>query len=72
MKIGDLVKRTGSGDQQEIADNNALGIGIIVGLEPRARVNLHKSTDLDFIVMWPKHGVGWEMLCRMEVVSECR
>ena len=69
MKVGDLVKRVGSGGAQEMADNEALGIGILIDLEPRAKANLHKSTDLDFVVMWPKYGVGWEMLCRLEVVK---
>lgn len=73
MKIGDLVKRNGmSSDKQTIADNKALGIGIVVGLGPRAEAGLHKSTDPDFIVMWPEYGVGYEMLCRLEVVNESR
>ena len=72
MKIGDLVKRVGSADPQEIADNNELGIGLLVDIERRVKVYPNSLTDPDYIVMWPKYGMGWEMSLRLEVVSESR
>ena len=74
MKVGDLVKMVSSGDRQEIADNNELGIGMIVGLDHDVIANSNPPSpmDLKYIVMWGKYGVGWEMPLMLEVVSEGR
>ena len=70
MKVVDLVRRVPQGtDPQEIADYAELGVGVIVGTENR---DYHNATSMDFIVMWPKHGIGWEFPDRLEVVNESR
>jgi hypothetical protein len=75
MKIGDLVRRVPKGtDPQESADYAELGVGIIVGTEDRISLVTYPSTqwDMDYIVMWPGHGVGWEFPARLEVLNEDR
>ena len=74
MKVGDLVKRAGSGDPQEIADDRELGVGVIVGIGSTRHYTgtLSSPLDLKYIVMWGKYGVGWEMPLRLEVISESR
>ena len=74
MKVGDLVKRIGSADPQEIADNRELGIGMIVDIDPIVVANSNPPSlmDLKYIVMWGKYGIGWEMPLTLEVVSESR
>ena len=75
MKVGDLVKRAGSGDPQEIEDDRELGVGVIVGIDSTRHYTsgtLSSPLDLKYIVMWGKYGVGWEMSLRLEVISESR
>jgi hypothetical protein len=64
-----MVRRVPMGiDPQEAADYAELGIGIVTGFEaadPRGHVG-------DVIVMWPRHGLGWEFPERLEVVNETR
>jgi len=66
VKVGDLVKRVGV-TPDEIADYAELGVGVVVEIEDR---NSHDFIDVNFVVMWPKHGIGWEMPDILEVVSE--
>ena len=68
MKIGDLVKRVGI-TPDEIADYAELGVGVVVGLEDR---DYHNTMNMDLIVMWPEHGIGWEYPDRLEVVNANR
>jgi hypothetical protein len=72
VKVGDLVKKVSSGDRQEIADNNELGIGMIVDIDLTVVANSNPPSPLDlkYIVMWGKYGVGWEMPLMLEVISE--
>ena len=75
MKVGDLVRRVPQGtDPLEAADYAELGVGVIVGTEDRIALVTYPSTqwDMDYIVMWPGHGVGWEFPSRLEVVNESR
>ena len=79
MKLGDLVRRVPMGtDPQEAADYAELGVGVLVGFEdapaPLSPVlNLEALVfSADVIVMWPKHGIGWEFPERLEVVNETR
>ena len=59
MKVGDLVRRVPMGtDSLEISDCTELGVGVVVEIEDR---NSHDFIDVNFVVMWPKHGIGWEM-----------
>jgi hypothetical protein len=72
MKPGDLVRRVPMGtDPQEAADYAELGVGMIIGFEKALTVD-DVATAADIIVMWPKHGVGWEFPERLEVISEAR
>jgi hypothetical protein len=66
VKVGDLVKRVGI-TPGEIADYVRLGVGVVVGFENR---DYHNVTNMDLIVMWPEHGIGWEYPDRLEVVNE--
>ena len=71
MKLGDMVRRVPMGiDPQEAADYAELGVGIVTGFEV-AGVCL-EGLENDVIVMWPRHGLGWEFPERLEVVSEAR
>jgi hypothetical protein len=75
VKIGDMVRRVPQGtDPQETSDYAELGVGVIVGTEDRISARLGTSTqwDMDYIVMWPEHGIGWEFPSRLEVINETR
>jgi hypothetical protein len=70
MKVGDLVRRVPMGtDPQEAADYAELGIGVVVGIDNR---DYHNVTNVDYIVMWPHLGIGWEFPDSLEVVNESR
>ncbi len=72
MKIGDLVKRVGI-TPDEIVDYAELGVGVVVGFENLGVVpNYHNTMNMDLIVMWPEHGIGWEYPDRLEVVNASR
>jgi len=66
VKVGDLVKRVGI-TPDELADYAGLGIGVVVGFENR---DYHNAMNMDLIVMWPEHGIGWEYPDRLEIVNE--
>jgi hypothetical protein len=68
MKVGDLVKRTFAASSP-IADDEELGVGVVIDIESRDYYNV---TNIDFVVMWPKHGVSWEWADALEVISESR
>jgi hypothetical protein len=66
MKVGDLVRRVSTGYEPAIFDYDELGVGVVVEIEDRDANNF---IDFDFVVMWPKHGIGWEMSDMLEVVN---
>ena len=73
MKVGDLVRRVGD-TPEEMVDYAELGVGIIIDTEGRPLIATHRGVrqwgdDVDFIVMWPKHGLGWEYPDMLEVMS---
>jgi hypothetical protein len=65
MKVGDLVKRVGV-TPDEIADYAELGVGVVVEIEDK---NCDAWLDINFVVMWPKHGFGWEWADMLEVIQ---
>ena len=68
MKVGDLVKRVPMGtDPLEISDYADLGVGVVVEIEKK---NRHDFIDINFVVMWPNHGVSWEMSDMIDVVRK--
>ena len=73
MKIGDLVRRVGA-TSEEMLDYFELGVGIIIDTEDRQLIGTPRGVrrwgdDVDFIVMWPKHGIGWEHQGMLEVMT---
>lgn len=70
MKLGDMVRRVPMGtDPQEAADYAALGVGIVTGFEAADDL---EGLENDVIVMWSRHGLGWEFPERLEVINETR
>jgi hypothetical protein len=73
VRIGDLVRRVGN-TPEEMSDYAELGVGIIIGTEGRPLIGTQRGVrrwgdDVDFIVMWPKHGIGWEYPDMLEVMT---
>ncbi len=68
MRIGDLVRRVGN-TPEEMSDYAELGVGIIIDIEDRPLIMSAPDDDVDFIVMWPKHGIGWEYPGILEVMT---
>ena len=66
MKIGDLVVRKSARENHMF---HAL-IGLVVMKESDHHHSRGNPQDMDFVVLWGKHGLGWEYPARLEVIHE--
>jgi len=64
VKRGDLVRRN---DETE----ELIGFGVILRVEVLDYLSCEGRPETkDLVVLWPKHGIGWEYPDRLNVISE--
>ena len=64
MKRGDLVRRNDDTEEH-------LGFGVILRVEVLDYLSREgRAETRDLVVLWPKHGIGWEYPHRLNVISE--
>jgi len=68
MKIGDLIMRKSARENHMFHEQ----IGIVVMKESDHRHSRKNPQDMDYVVLWGRHGLGWEYSARCKVIHEAR
>jgi hypothetical protein len=65
MKIGDIVMR-----RSPDASLPPHALGLVVMKESDHHHSRGNPQNMDYVVLWGKHGLGWEYSARVEVICE--